>query len=89
MCSGHSRAIVDRLFEDPVAELAHQAALLGHRQELGRRDRAELGVLHAGQGLEARETAALEIVLRLEVHREPVVAETFCYRLLKAQPNLD
>jgi hypothetical protein len=45
-----------------LAELDDQAGVLGHRDELGRRHRAALGVVPAQQRLDARDLAAGQVV---------------------------
>ena len=65
--------------QHPFADRADQAGLLGDRDELGRRDQAELGMVPAQQGLEAGDLAGFagdqRLVVELELARVERLAQ--------------
>ena len=69
----HSAASFDRLGDDDAADLGHEAAFLGDRNELARRDHAALGMFPAHQRLDAADGAVGQRHLRLEIDLEGVL----------------
>ena len=63
-----ARALGERVVEHAQGQRAHQAGLLGERQERARAEQAELRVIPAHERLGAGDLAGLEVELGLVVH---------------------
>jgi hypothetical protein len=75
--------------QDPVADRNDQTGLLGHREEVRRRDQAQLGMLPAQQRLGADDAAAGEVELGLIVEDEALLLEGRAQAVLDRHAPLD
>ncbi len=69
--------------EHPVADRDDEAAFLGHRDELARRDFAQLRIAPTDQRLGADDAAGTELDLRLVVQAEPPLRERHAHRVIE------
>ena len=67
---GPARSLVDRLLQHPRGQRVDQAALLGQRDELARRDDAPYGMHPAHQRLDVLDPLVLHVDQRLVVQRQ-------------------
>ena len=77
------RCLLDGLAQHPFADRDDEAALFGHRDEVGRRDVAELGVAPAQQRLGAAHHAAAQFDLRLVVQLEAPLRQRLPHRVVE------
>ena len=79
--------LAHRLAEHPLADRDDEAALFGHRNELGRRHLAQLRVVPAQQRLGADHAAARQIDLRLVVQPQAPQRQRLAHRVVDTHPG--
>src|SRR5260221_9810789 len=74
------------LKQAPRADAVDQPRLFGDRNELGRRDGAQFGIVKADQRFKADEFTRLEAIDWLEIETEGVLCQRVSHRALDGDP---